>query len=230
MKKTYLFALGLCCATALVAVAQEPAGSAGALRAPRIAVIDMAEISSKSTLGKSYAARIEGLENEIRSEGNKKQTELNKQDAAIKALQEELEKQGSVLSADAADKKRQDITRKQRDRQAFFEDGQADLQRMRERAEQQAQVLNAEFQQKLKPAIDAAAKAKGVDIILTNQVALIINPEFDLTKDIVVRADALTPAAAAAPAAGAPAAGAARPAASPAAPAPRPSPAASPRP
>jgi Skp family chaperone for outer membrane proteins len=226
MKKTYLFALGLC-AAALVAGAQEPAAGAGNMRAPRIAVIDMAEISSKSNLGKSYASRIEGLENEIRTEGNKKQAELNKQDAAIKALQEELEKQGSVLSADALDKKRQDITRKQRDRQAFFEDGQADLQRMRERAEQQAGALNAEFQQKLKPAIDAAAKAKSVDIILTNQVALIINPEFDLTKDIITRADSMAPAPAPA-AAAAPAAP--RPAASPAAPAPKPSPASSPRP
>ena len=227
MKKTFLVALGLC-ASAAVALAQTPApaqGTAPAARGPigtpKIAVIDMQQISAESVLGKSYASKIEGLENEIKSEGTKKQGELQKMDAAIKALQDELDKQGSVLSPEAADKKRQDIVKRQRDRQAFLEDGQADLQRMKERAEAQAQAMNAEFQQKLKPAIDAVAKEKGIDILLTSQVALLMNQAYDISKDIIAKADEAAKTAAAA----APAAPAAKPAGPvPAAPKPAPSP------
>jgi outer membrane protein len=226
MKKTFVVATFLC-ASAAVALAQTapppaapvPRTVSGPLGTPKIAVMDMAQISAESTLGKSYATKIEGLENEIKNEGTKKQGELQKMDAAIKSLQEELEKQGSVLSPEAADKKRQEIVKRQRDRQAFLEDGQAELQRMKERAEAQAQAMNAEFQQRLKPAIDAVARERGVDIILTSQVAITMNQAFDISKDIIAKADeAARAAAATAPAAPKPAGPA------PAAPKPAPSP------
>jgi len=227
MKKTFLVALGLC-ASAAVALAQTPApaqgttpAARGPIGSPKIAVIDMQQISAESVLGKSYATKIEGLENEIKNEGTKKQGELQKMDAAIKALQDELDKQGSVLSPEAADKKRQDIVKRQRDRQAFLEDGQADLQRMKERAEAQAQAMNAEFQQRIKPAIDAVAKEKGIDILLTSQVALTMNQAYDISKEIIAKADEAAKTAAAA----APAAPAAKPAGPvPVAPKPAPSP------
>jgi len=195
MKKTFLV-VPLLCASAAVALAQTPApaqGTAPAARGPigtpKIAVIDMQQISAESVLGKSYASKIEGLENEIKNEGTKKQSELQKMDAAIKSLQDELDKQGSVLSPEAADKKRQDIVKRQRDRQAFLEDGQADLQRMREAAQQKAQALNNEFQAKIKPHIDAVARDKGIDIILDAQVALTVNKDFDISRDVIVKAD-----------------------------------------
>jgi Skp family chaperone for outer membrane proteins len=229
MTKTFVLALAVGAAAA--ATAQEPAASpaaaaprpaAGAItRAPRIAVIDMALISSQSALGKAYAAKIETLEKQIQTEGTKKQTELAKMDAAVKALQDELEKQGSVLSAEAADKKRQEITRKSRERQAYLEDGQQELQRMRERAQERAQALNAEFQAKVKPHIEATAKAKGIDILLDSQVALTVSGDFDISGEVVTKLDTVekgTPSAAA------------RPAPAPRAPAARPSPAASPKP
>jgi outer membrane protein len=219
MKKTFVVAL-LLCPSAAIASAQDAAAPApanppaarpagAAIGTPRIAVIDMQQISAESTLGKSYASKIEGLENDIKNEGTKKQGELQKMDAAIKSLQDELDKQGSVLSPEAADKKRQEIVKRQRDRQAFLEDGQADLQRMKERAEAQAQAMNAEFQQRIKPSIDAVAREKGIDIILTSQVALTLNQNFDISKEVIAKADeaaksaaATAPAPAAKPAAG----------------------------
>jgi outer membrane protein len=227
MKKTFVVAT-LLCASAAVALAQgaaqttPPAGAPrGPIGTPKIAVIDMQQISAESTLGKSYASKIEGLENDIKNEGTKKQGELQKMDAAIKSLQDELEKQGSVLSPEAADKKRQEIVKRQRDRQAFLEDGQAELQRMKERAEAQAQAMNAEFQQRIKPAIDAVAKEKGIDILLTSQVALTMNQAYDISKEIIAKADEAAKTAAAA----APATPAAKPAGpAPAAPKPAPSP------
>ena len=230
MTKTFVLALTVGAAAGVAA--QEPAASpaaaaarpaAGAIpRAPRIAVIDMAQISSQSALGKTYAAKIEGLEKQIQAEGTKKQADLSKMDAAIKALQDELEKQGSVLSAEAADKKRQDITRKARERQAFLEDGQQELQRMKERAENEAAGYNNEFQLKIKPHIEAVAKERNIDILLTSQVALTVNREFDVSADVIARADADKPPVAAArpasprPVAAAPASPAPTPAPSPA--------------
>jgi Skp family chaperone for outer membrane proteins len=231
MIKTFVPTLILGAAT--LGLAQEPApAAASATRTPRIAVINMETISAESILGKGYAAQIQGLEKEIQTEGTKKQTELAKMDAAIKGLQDELDKQAAVLSPEAAERKRQDIVKKTRERQAYVEDGQQDLQRMREQAEAKAQGLNNEFQQKIKPHIDAVAKEKGIDIILTSQVALTLNRDFDISKDVITKADAAERAAQAArPAAASPKPAAANPPAAPAAPAapaPKPSPTPSP--
>jgi Skp family chaperone for outer membrane proteins len=234
---TFLTALAACAAAGLAA-AQEPAASPAAAakggpRVPRLAVIDMQRISGESLLGKAYQSRIDSLRNEIDSEGTKKQSELQKLDAAIKALTDELEKQGGVLSAEAADRKRQDIVRKGRERQAYLEDGQAELARMRERAQQQAQALNQEFQEKIRPFVEAVAKEEGLDILLDNSVALAVSKDFDITREVIVKADEAEKAARAKGAAAKPAAGASAPAASPTAapapPAPSPSPSSRPR-
>lgn len=188
-------------------------------RVPRIAVIDMAAVSSQSLLGKSYAAKIDALKNEIEAERTKKQNDLTKMDAAIKALQDEIAKQQAVLSPEALDKKQQELVKKSRDRQAYLEDGQQDLQRMQERAQQQAQALNGEFQVRIKPHIEAVAKDKGIDILLDSQVALTVSKEFDISQDVVVKADDAERAARAKASSGA-----AAPASAPAAPAPSPTP------
>ena len=185
MKKTFIAGLVLG-AAAQVTVAQEAKTEP---RVPKIAIIDMARVSSESLMGKGYATQLEALQSEINSEGTKKQSDLQKLDAAIKTLQDELEKQASVLSPEAAEKKRQEIVKKGRERQAFLEDGQADLQRMREAAQARAQSLNNEFQVKIKPHIDAVAKEKGLDIILDAQVTLAVNKEFDISRDVIVKAD-----------------------------------------
>jgi len=198
MKKTFVAGLLVALAAAGLATAQEA-------KSPRVGVIDMARVSAESLLGKSYAGQLEKLQNDIAAEATKKQTDLGKLDAAIKALQDDLEKQGSVLSAEAREKKQTDIVRKTRERQAFLEDGQADINRMRERAQQQAQSINNEFQLKVRPLVELVAKDKGYDLVLDSQVAYTINKDFDITRDVIVKADetekAKPAAAAAAPAA-----------------------------
>ena len=196
MKKTFVAGL-VALATAGVATAQEAA------KAPRVGVVDMARVSAESLLGKSYAAQLEKLQTDISAEATKKQTDLGKMDAAIKTLQEELEKQGAVLSVEAREKKQTEIVRKTRERQAFLEDGQAEINRLRERAQQQAQSINNEFQLKVRPLVEQVAKDKGYDLVLDSQVAYTINKDFDLTRDVIVKADEAEkskPAASAAPA------------------------------
>jgi Skp family chaperone for outer membrane proteins len=92
--KTLFPALALC-ATASLAMAQEPAPKPAAkpaeVRNPKIAVIDMGTVSSQSLMGKGYAAQLDALKNEIEAERTKKQNELSKLDASLKALQDEIE-------------------------------------------------------------------------------------------------------------------------------------------
>jgi outer membrane protein len=197
MKKTVLVGLLAALAAAGTALAQDAAKS------PRVAVIDMARVSAESLLGKSYASQLEKLQNDINAEATKKQTELGKMDAAVKALQDDLEKQGAVLSQEARERKQQEIVRKGRERQAFLEDGQAEINRMRERAQQQAQSINNEFQLKVRPIVEQVAKDKGYDLVLDSQVAYTVNKDFDITRDVIVKADEAEkskPAASAAPA------------------------------
>ena len=196
MKKTFVAGLLVALAAAGVASAQEAA------KAPRVAVIDMARVSAESLLGKTYAAQLEKLQNDITAEATRKQTELAKLDTAIKTLQDELEKQGAVLSQEERDKKQQEIVRLGRSRQGFLEDGQAEINRMRERAQQQAQSINNEFQLKVRPVVEQVAKDKGYDLVLDAQVAYTINKDFDITRDVILKADEAEKAkpAAAAPA------------------------------
>ncbi len=209
MKKTFATALVLTLAAAGTVLAQEA-------RPARVTIVDMARVSAESPLGKSYVAQLDKLQTEIQAAMTQKQTELGKLDAAIKALQDELEKQGSVLSQEAREKKQLEITRKSRERQAFLEDGQAEINRMREHANQEAQRITNEFQLKVRPIIEQVAKEKGFDVIIDSQFAYTVNRDFDITALVITRAEAV-PAAAAAPAAPAPAA---KPAAKPAAPKP----------
>jgi outer membrane protein len=198
MKKTFLTGL----LVALAAVAGT--ASAQEARPPRVAVIDMARVSAESALGKSFAAQLEKLQTDINTAATQKQTELGKMDAALKTLQDELEKQGSVLSPEARDKKQQEITRRARERQAFLEDGQAEINRMRDRAQQQAQQINNDFQVKVRPIVEEVAKEKGYDLVIDSQIAYTINKDFDITSAVITKADAVakpaaTPAATTAP-------------------------------
>ena len=208
MRKTHLLALSFAAAASAVS-AQDAAPAAKADRVQRIATINMERVSTESLLGKGYAKKLEELKNEIDAEGQKKQADLNKLDTAIKALQDDLEKTGSVLSPEGADKKRQEIVRKTRERQAFLEDGQAELQRMRDRAQQQAQALENEFQVKIRPYIEAVVKDKAIDILLDNRVVLVAAKESDLSQEVVLKSNEAErlakPAAAAAPKPAAPA-------------------------
>jgi outer membrane protein len=200
MLKTLIVAA--CLAAAAVVGAQDAAP-----KPAKLAVIDMERVTQESLLGKSYSTQIEALNHEIEAEQTKKRTELQKLDNEIKALSDDLEKQGALLSDEAADKKRAEIVRKNRERDAFVEDGRADIQRMQQKAQNQAQALNNEFQTKIRPYIEQVAKAQGIDILLDGRQVMTINKTFDISNEVIVKVDdaerASKPAGAAAKPAGA---------------------------
>ncbi len=185
----------------------------------KLGVVDMQRISQESLLGKSYATRMDQLESEIRSELTKRQTQIAQLDAAIKLIQDDLQKQSAILSAEAVEKKQQEVVKKNRDRQALAEDSQADIQRMQQGAQQKAQEFQVEFNTKIQPILQAVGKEKGLDFILDRATIVLINTELDITRDVIVKADDTEKSARpAAPAAAAPKPASATPA--PSAPAP----------
>jgi Skp family chaperone for outer membrane proteins len=225
MTKTWTLALALLASGALAQDTAAPAAAPKASgRTPKLATVDMGRVSSESLLGKGLAAQLDTLRSEINAEGTKKQAEIDKLSAQIQALTDELQKQENVLSAEAVDKKKQEIVKKQRERQAFGEDSQAEIERMKDRAQQKAQSLDAEFQTKIKPHIEAVVKEKGIEILLDSRVILSAVPkEFDISQDVIVRSDDAERAQKGKPAAAAPAAPGPK-APAPATPAPAPKP------
>ena len=183
MRSTILAAL--LTVSAGVALAQE-----SGLASPKVAIIDMRRLTAESALGKTYAQKLEALNKEIEAARTQKQQALQTIATEIQTLQEEVAKQATVLSAEALDKKQREIRRKERDREAFVEDGQAELQRLQERAQQEAQAVNNEFQTKIKPHIDAAAAELGVDILFDSQVTIFMKESFDITAAVITKADA----------------------------------------
>jgi|GEM_PF-1243486 len=227
MKKLFAFIGPLALILAAVSASAQTTGPTG--KPVKMGVVDMQRISQESLLGKSYATKMDQLESEIRSELTKRQNQIAQIDAAIKALQEELQKQSAILSPDAVEKKQQEIVKKNRDRQATTEDSQADIQRMQQAAQQKAQEFQVEFNTKIQPILQAVGKEKGLDFILDRATIVLINAELDITRDVIVKADdtekAARPAAAApkpagaAPATAAPKPAETKPATTPAAPA-----------
>jgi Skp family chaperone for outer membrane proteins len=214
MKKTCIAALVLGVASATWA--QEPKSE---LRSPKIAVVDFQRIQNESLPGKALKQQLQTLKNEIDAKVTKIQNDIQKIDTQIKAMQEELQKVGASASPEFVERKQADIVKKQREGEALAQDGRAEVQRDQAKAEQQAQALQNDFQGKIKPTLELVAKEKGLDLLLDSQIALTINANFDISQDVIVKANeqeaARAKTGAAKPAAAAPAA--AKPAPAPAA-------------
>jgi Skp family chaperone for outer membrane proteins len=197
-------------------------------RAPRIAVLDIDKVWAESLLGKSFTSQLEAQQNELNSLRTKKETELNKMQADLKAAQEDLEKKQTVLGPEALEKLQHDLNKKQRDIEDFVTEGKQEVGRLTQGLQQkQAQVQN-EFLQKVQPSIELVSKERSVDILLHKQ-ATFLQPakDFDITQDVIVKVDDAERLRSKAGAAAAPATAPAKatgPAAKPVGPSPAPSP------
>jgi Skp family chaperone for outer membrane proteins len=169
---------------AAVAFAQEPAGDR--LPTARVALIDANVLYSESLLGKRYAAKAAELEKALESVRQAKETAAAQRSSEISALKAELEKPSGDPSGDKA----QEARRKERELQAFIEDGKLEIDQAEERARQQAQALHGEYQREMRPFIEAVAREKGIDFLLDAGLALPLNATFDISREVVARADA----------------------------------------
>jgi outer membrane protein len=162
---------------------------------PHIGVIDMERVAAESKTGKSYTAKIQALQDEVEKTRTQKQADLQKMDAAIKALQDEIDKQGALLSADVRDKKQAEIKRKTREREGYLDDGRAELQKMQEKAQNQANIWNDELRSRARPIMEQVAKQEGIDILVDGRAAVVLNNAFDISEKVIAALDAQAPAA-----------------------------------
>jgi Skp family chaperone for outer membrane proteins len=173
--------------------------AAGAPPGPRIGLIDANKLYSQSKLGKSYAAKIQALNEKIRTLQQEKDAGTAQRSADITALREQAQKQdASQSAADREDKQRQ-IRVKERDLEAFIEDGRAEIEGLQQRVQQEAQSLQNEYRGKMRPHIEAVARQKGIDFLIDAAVTFQLNGAYDISADVIAHADAAEPAGETAP-------------------------------
>ena len=144
--------------------AQAPAGQ-------QIAVIDPQKVVQASELGKKALAEIKALK-------DKKQQEIDQRQNSIQAMQDKLEKQKDILSAEAREKLAADVSK-----------GVTDLRRFREDSENEIQSrLNGAIkiiEDKVLPIIQKLGNERGYALILSRDQLIYFSPKNDITDEVI---------------------------------------------
>jgi outer membrane protein len=165
--------------------ATPPAATQPAPPAPRpfpegakIAYIDLQRIAQASAEGKAAATKIQEYE-------KKKLGEIQEKNKALEDMRKKLEQGGSVLSEAARAQTEKDIDRNTRELQFLQQSAQAER-------DQLERELNAEFQRKLNPIIEAVAKEKGLQMLFSirDNGAVWADTGLDLSDEVIKRFDA----------------------------------------
>lgn len=144
----------------------------------KIAFIDANAIAASSAAGKEASKKLADLDAKLRGE----LTEKNK---GLQALQSKLNTGGAVLNDTARAQLEKDIDKAQRDIQFAQQNAQAEMTSLQN-------DLQAEFQKKLIPIIEAIAKEKGLHAVFSvdGSGAAYWHPGLMLTDEVVKRLDA----------------------------------------
>ena len=172
--------------------AQAPAPAAAAAQPARpfpegakVAFINIQRIAGESSEGRAASARLKAFQ-------EKKLADLGERQKQLSANQEKLQKSGAVLSDSARSALEKDVERSQVDLQRAQQDAQTELQELQ-------REIEADFQKKLTPVIDAVAQEKSLQIVLGPESGIVwANPALDITAEVIKRFD-VAPAATAAP-------------------------------
>jgi len=196
-----VFSVLVCSAPAF---AQAPAVAAPS--APmKMAFVDLQRIAAESSEGKAASAKVQALT-------QKKSAELAEKTKSLQANQQKLQQGGAVLNDAARAQAQKEVDRLTVEIDRFQQDANAEVQELQ-------QQLQGEFQDKLRPVLDAIVKELSIGLLFSygDAGAIFIDPSLDITPDVIKRFDSAKPTAAA-PATGAKPAPTAKPAAPPAAP------------
>lgn len=162
---------------ALIAGAVLLGGSGAGAQAPsagqRIGYIDLARVLARSAAGVAAREQLEREKATMQKEMDVKRVELDK-------LRDELEKKGSLMTADARRDREEAMERKRRDATRLADDFQRELGR-------KEQVLAQKVLQDITGVIERVGKQKGYYLVLERRGAgvLFSLPEADLTDEIV---------------------------------------------
>ena len=194
-------------ASSAVAQTPPPAAAVPPQQAPlRMAFIDLQRIAAESSEGKAASGKVQALT-------QKKSAELQEKTKALQGNQQKIQQGGAVLNDAARAQTQREIDRLTVEIDRFQEDANAEVQELQ-------QSLQAEFQEKLRPVVDAVVKELAIGLLFSagDAGAIYVDPSLDITGEVIKRFDSAKPAAATAKPA-APAAKPAAPVATPPAPA-----------
>lgn len=144
----------------------------------KFAFVDIQAVASNSAEGKAATAKLDDLK-------KKKNADLLAKGNALKAMQDKLTAGGSVLNDSARGQLEKDVEKGQRDLQFAQQDAQTELSEM-------TNELQAEFQEKLNPVLEAVRAEKGLLMIFSIRDSGVVAAEagLDLSSEVVRRFDA----------------------------------------
>jgi len=136
---------------------------------PVIAILDMQEILRESVAVKAMQMQIEELRSSY-------QDELRNREETLRAADQELSRQRSVLSADVYAKKRQELEQQ-------VAAVQREVQERRQGLEKLFGGGMDQVRQALVEVVSEIAKEQGVDLVLSKAPVVLVKPELEITNE-----------------------------------------------
>jgi Skp family chaperone for outer membrane proteins len=167
--------------------APQPAAPRPFPEGAKVAYVVLQRIANESADGRVATTRIQALQ-------QKKAAELNEKNKQLTGLQQKLEKEGSVMSANAAAELQKQVEKVTLEVQRFTQDAQAEVQELQ-------QTLQAEFQARLEPVLQAVAQEKGLQFVFNGPDAGLVwaDAALDISSEIIRKLDSAKPTPAAKP-------------------------------
>jgi outer membrane protein len=155
-------------------VAEETVGKVG-----KIGIVDLSRAVNESEQGKKAKAELEVVV-------KKKQEALDEKGKALEKLKAEIEKQGSVMSAEARKNKEDDLDRLTREYQRGLTDSQTEVRK-------KESELTGNIVKELRRIINDVANEEKYDLVLDNNPALVayVNKGIDITDEVIKKLDEL---------------------------------------
>ena len=177
------------CSSALLfgaqAFAQQPTVVAAAPAPPplRMAFVDLQRVAAESTEGKAANAKVSALT-------QRKANDIGAKQKQLEADQQKLQQGGAVLNDATRGQLQKEVDRLTVEIERAQQDAQAEVQEL-----QQQQL--GEFQEKLRPVVEALVKELGVGLLFSagDAGAIFIDPSLDITPEVIKRFDAAPKAA-----------------------------------
>jgi outer membrane protein len=173
MKKPFWGGMLACCLI-FVALLVMPFASHAA-DAVKFGAIDVQKVLNESENGKKAKSDLEGL---IKS----KQITIDEKGKAIEKLKADIEKQASVLSADARKNKEEELEKSAREYQRLVQDSQAEIKKRE--AELTETILKD-----IKDLVEKTGETEGYALILEKGMVLYSNKGIDITDTILKKYD-----------------------------------------
>lgn len=143
----------------------------------KMAFVDIQAVAANSAEGKAATSRIQEAEKKIAAS-------LQEKGKALQALQTKLQQGANVLSPQALAQLEKDIEKQNRELQFAQQDAQSEATDLRNQ-------VQAEFQEKLNPVVEAVRKEKGLHIIFSIRDSGIAAADLglDVTGDVIRKFD-----------------------------------------